>query len=121
MGGKKVCRLVWLLLRWGGLCGIQREEDIAVAMPNLLACFYMALHLYMYSWKQIYGEFAMQAPWILEQSTHANFLTKGFFMFPSSIYLAQYIFHILIKNIIYSNLPKFWTTDKIKQYEIKIK
>jgi hypothetical protein len=49
MGGKKVCRLVWLLLLWGGLCGIQREEDIAVAMPNLLACFYKALHLYMYS------------------------------------------------------------------------
>jgi hypothetical protein len=62
MGGKKVCRLVWLLLLWGGLCGIQREEDIAVAMPNLLAYFCMALHLYMYSWKQIYGEFAIKHP-----------------------------------------------------------
>jgi hypothetical protein len=49
MGGKKVCRLVWLLLLWGGLWGIQREEYIAMAMPNLSACFYMALHLYMYS------------------------------------------------------------------------
>lgn len=53
---------MWLLLRCEGLCGIQREEDIVVVIPNLLACFYMAMHLYMYSWKQIDGEFAMHAP-----------------------------------------------------------